>query len=303
MGISRRDFLKTAIVTGALGAMPGNAKATDLAKIIKRLLFFYGWPEVANGSSGYKALEVFSYFHNVVWGATIELPTHGQHDFVATLTKVLNNKDPEKREELAKQGITKILEKSEACGYINFGRKTEDILVIEHSPKEVIRRTGLWVGMGVNGILWDCASLTYMPANLSQKEKEKLFKERYELAMDLSRQYQVMAFVNSDSPGLIKHYGHLLKEGDILLLEPFASEAGKFRRDKTTNPYPELQKRGIRVAGVGTFRPDKPEEAPRVTATALKYAREAGLDFLGITDPNYGASQDFFTNRVYKPNF
>lgn len=102
----------------------------------KRLAIYYGWPSLVNGTSDLDtATNVFCHFDLVVFGATLEVPSHSDHDNTVIIIDNLRNR----------------------CGTEVYGYVTLSGIPID----EIKLRVDRWVAMGVAGIFLDEAGRDY----------------------------------------------------------------------------------------------------------------------------------------------
>jgi hypothetical protein len=323
--ISRRDFLASLAVGATMsGIRWQNGRAAeqevsestgeiDWPSNLEKLAIFYAHPDLVNNTGSVKtAIETYSNFHHVVFGANLVLKNHSRyqdhpkHDVTELITRVLTNHEypPDRNtsiaDELINYGIddigkiNRVLPRTNVYLYVNLGYEKDKAGINDHSTKELSWRIRSCANMGADGTFFDGASPTYFVDKIRMKRViDECAANEERIKNEIEKAYKFRAFVNSDTPSWVKRHD-LLREGDLLLLAPFYISEGSTENKEgvefpSDNPYdPWATDQGIKVCAGSTCNTYDSKEVNAVLDAISQL--KVNINVFSLSDPGYGGS-------------
>jgi len=204
---------------------------TNFSLLPERFAIYYGYPSLVNGTSGNlpAAKNIFDDYDTVVFGAGLEEPTHGDHNFTAHLIPELTNSG------------------CEVFGYVDLGVSTEN-----YSYETLTNKISKWRAMGANGIFFDDYGYDYEVTRVRQtnavsyahKVGCKIIANAWNPDDAMGSNYD--ATYNPDS------LSTALKSNDIYLLESYQIAVGNYSTpsewvEKSSNCFLYKKQFGVKM--------------------------------------------------------
>ena len=204
---------------------------TNFSLLPERFAVYYGYPSQVNGAAGsfQAAINVFNDYDAVVFGAGLEEPTHGDHNFTANLIPELTNTG------------------CEVFGYIDLGVSTEN-----YPYSTITNKMSKWQKMGANGIFLDDYGYDY---EVTRVRQTNAVAYAHEIGCVVCANAWLPDDAMSDNYNAIYNPNSLptaLRSNDVYLLESYQIQVGNYSSpsswvEKSSNCFLYKQKIGIRM--------------------------------------------------------